>query len=42
VAAPKAYGFDTGFVCFYRGWRELRQEDLGVLVERLTTGTGAV
>jgi hypothetical protein len=42
VAAPKAYGFDTGFVCFYRGWHELRQEDLGVLVERLTAGTGAV
>lgn len=33
VAAPKVYGFDTGFVCFYRGWERLRQEDLGVLWE---------
>lgn len=33
VAAPKVYGFDTGFVCFYRGWQELRQEDLGILWE---------
>jgi uncharacterized protein len=33
VAAPKVYGFDTGFVCYHRGWRELRQEDLGVMWE---------
>jgi hypothetical protein len=33
VAAPKVYGFDTGFVCYYRGWHELRDEDLGVLWE---------
>jgi hypothetical protein len=33
VAAPKVYGFDTGFVCYYRGWHELREEDLGVLWE---------
>ena len=33
VAAPKVYGFDTGFVCYYRGWSELRQEDLGLLWE---------
>lgn len=33
VAAPKVYGFDTGFACFYRGWTQLRQEDLGVLWE---------
>ena len=33
VAAPKVYGFDTGFVCYYRGWQELREEDLGVLWE---------
>ena len=32
---PKVYGFDTGFVCFARGWRELRQEDLGALWEHL-------
>jgi predicted AAA+ superfamily ATPase len=33
VAAPKVYGFDTGFVCYYRGWQDLRREDLGVLWE---------
>ena len=33
VAAPKVYGFDTGFVCAHRGWSELRREDLGVLWE---------
>jgi uncharacterized protein len=35
VAAPKAYAFDTGFVCYYRGWHDLRREDLGVLWEHL-------
>jgi predicted AAA+ superfamily ATPase len=35
VSAPKVYGFDTGFVCYYRGWSELRQEDLGLLWEHL-------
>jgi len=29
VAAPKVYAFDTGFVCYYRGWRRLRTADLG-------------
>ena len=33
VAAPKVYGFDTGFVCYYRRWSELRQDDLGTLWE---------
>jgi uncharacterized protein len=33
VAAPKVYGFDTGFVCYYRGWNTLRSEDLGILWE---------
>jgi predicted AAA+ superfamily ATPase len=33
VSAPKVYGFDTGFVCYYRGWRELRREDMGLLWE---------
>jgi predicted AAA+ superfamily ATPase len=33
VSAPKVYGFDTGFICAYRGWRELRKEDLGDLWE---------
>jgi predicted AAA+ superfamily ATPase len=35
VQAPKAYGFDTGFVCFARGVRELRPEDRGLLLEHL-------
>ena len=33
VSAPKAYAFDTGFVCYYRGWHALRTEDLGSLWE---------
>jgi predicted AAA+ superfamily ATPase len=33
VAAPKVYGFDTGFVCYYRGWSALRPDDLGHLWE---------
>jgi predicted AAA+ superfamily ATPase len=35
IAMPKVYGFDTGFVCHARGWRDLRQEDLGGLWEHL-------
>lgn len=33
VAAPKVYGFDTGFVCHHRGWTTLRPDDLGDLWE---------
>lgn len=33
VAAPKVYGFDTGFLVRLRGWRPLRDEDLGQLWE---------
>ena len=33
VSAPKVYAFDTGFVCFYKGWTALRREDLGLLWE---------
>ncbi len=33
VSAPKVYGFDTGFVSYYRGWDALRTEDLGILWE---------
>jgi predicted AAA+ superfamily ATPase len=33
TAAPKVYGFDTGFVFHYRGWTELRLEDVGDLWE---------
>jgi predicted AAA+ superfamily ATPase len=34
VSAPKVYGFDTGFSCFFRDWHELRREDLGRLWEQ--------
>ncbi len=33
VAAPKVYGFDTGFVCHFRGVERLRAEDRGLLWE---------
>ena len=33
ISAPKVYAFDTGFVCHYRGWSELRHEDKGYLWE---------
>jgi hypothetical protein len=33
VSAPKVYAFDTGFVCYHRGWQELRQQDLGDMWE---------
>ncbi len=33
VAAPKVYAFDTGFVTEYRGWNDLRPDDLGHLWE---------
>ncbi len=35
VRRPKVYGFDTGFVTFVRGWRDLREEDRGPLWEHL-------
>jgi predicted AAA+ superfamily ATPase len=35
VKRPKAYGFDTGFVAFFRGWQEIRAEDRGLLWEHL-------
>ncbi|MCY4489381.1 MAG: DUF4143 domain-containing protein [Deltaproteobacteria bacterium] len=33
VAAPKVYGFDTGFVGLFKGWEGLRNEDRGALWE---------
>ena len=33
VAAPKVYGFDTGFVCQFRGIDRLRRDDIGFLWE---------
>jgi predicted AAA+ superfamily ATPase len=35
LAAPKVYGFDTGFVCFFKGWDSLRRDDYGLLWEHL-------
>jgi predicted AAA+ superfamily ATPase len=35
VAAPKVYGFDTGFVAYFRGWETLRQDDKGPLWEHI-------
>ena len=39
MAQPKAYGFDTGFVCHTRGWDSLRPEDCGILWEHLVLDT---
>lgn len=33
LAAPKVYGFDTGFICYFKGWHELRPDDSGILWE---------
>lgn len=33
VSVPKVFGFDTGFICYHRGWHELRTDDLGGLWE---------
>jgi hypothetical protein len=35
IAAPKVYGFDTGFICYHRGWTQLHRDDLGTLWEHL-------
>jgi len=39
VAQPKAYSFDTGFVCHLRGWEDLRPDDCGGLWEHLVLDT---
>ena len=39
VAQPKIYGFDTGFVCYARGWAPLRTDDCGLLWEHLVLET---
>jgi uncharacterized protein len=33
ISAPKVYGFDTGFVCYFKGWNQLRSGDMGFLWE---------
>ncbi|MBI5376115.1 MAG: ATP-binding protein [Candidatus Schekmanbacteria bacterium] len=35
ISAPKVYTFDTGFICYYRGWHNLRPDDMGFLWEHL-------
>ncbi len=49
VSAPKVYAFDTGFVCYHRGWHDLRRDDLGPLWEHMVLnelhahlGSGAI
>ncbi len=32
---PKCYAFDTGFVCWERGWDSIRESDRGILWEHL-------
>ncbi len=31
IAAPRVYGFDTGFVAYHRGWNQLRRSDFGAM-----------
>lgn len=35
VRRPTVYGFDTGFVTYVRGWKDIRDEDRGLLWEHL-------
>jgi len=35
VRRPKIYGFDTGFVAHAHGWRDIRDDDRGLLWEHL-------
>lgn len=35
VRRPKVYGFDTGFITYIRGWKDIRNEDRGFLWENL-------
>ncbi len=35
VAAPKVYFFDTGFICYFQGWNELHNQELGFLWEHI-------
>jgi predicted AAA+ superfamily ATPase len=39
LKTPKIYGFDTGFVSFFKGWDTLRTEDKGILWEHLVLET---
>jgi len=35
VKRPKIYAFDTGFVTYVKGWKDIRETDLGLLWEHL-------
>jgi predicted AAA+ superfamily ATPase len=35
VRRPRIYGFDTGFISYVRGWRDIRDDDRGFLWEHL-------
>ena len=35
VKRPKVYAFDTGFVCYSKGWDSIRETDRGILWEHL-------
>ena len=35
VKRPKLYAFDTGFVCYAKGWDKIREADRGILWEHL-------
>ena len=35
IKRPKVYAFDSGFVCFVKGWNEIRETDRGILWEHL-------
>lgn len=35
VRRPKIYGFDTGFVAYAHGWKDIRDDDRGLLWEHL-------
>jgi predicted AAA+ superfamily ATPase len=37
-AQRKVYAFDTGFVCYFRDWATLRDDDRGPLLEHLVLG----
>jgi predicted AAA+ superfamily ATPase len=37
-AQRKVYAFDTGFVCYFRDWETLRDDDRGPLLEHLVLG----
>jgi uncharacterized protein len=39
IKRPKVYGFDTGFVTYVRGWKDIRDDDRGLLWEHLVLDT---